>query len=175
MKSTIDPETKKLIDKSIEKAIKKATSAIIEANKKTEAEQRNYFKDTEKLLYSLPALKLKVDQDEEDIKNGVAIRTRKSPDVIKFGGGQSCFDEDEYIERRKASMERTKREIQRIERALETIQDDEYYPILPLKYWDELSAVEIAERLGCEERTFYRHKNRLISKLKVVLFGADAL
>ena len=83
--------------------------------------------------------------------------------------------EERYIAERKASMERTKREIQRIDRALETIQDDPYYDIIPLKYWDLLQPAEIAERLNCDERTLYRHKNRLVNKLKVVLFGADAL
>ena len=51
-------------------------------------------------------------------------------------------------------MERTKREVQRIGRALETIQDDEYYEIIPLKYWDGLSPAEIAERLSCDESDF---------------------
>ncbi len=83
--------------------------------------------------------------------------------------------EERYIADRMESMERTKREIQRIERALETIQDDPYYDIIPLKYWDLLQPAEIAERLNCDERTYRRHKNRLVNKLKVVLFGADAL
>ena len=83
--------------------------------------------------------------------------------------------EERYIADRMESMERTRREIQRIERALETIQDDEYYEIIPLKYWDQIPPAEIADRLCCDERTYRRHKNRLVNKLKVVLFGADAL
>jgi len=179
-KSTISPEVVKIIRKSVDEAVKKAAEAIIKANKEFDESQRNYFKETERLLYSLPALRLKVAQDEEDLKNGQMKLKEKSRDIVKLSrGGGGSFDPDEreerYIEQRKESMERTKREIQRIERALETIQDDEYYEIIPLKYWDGLSPVEIAERLNCDERTFYRHKNRLINKLKVVLFGADAL
>lgn len=176
MKSTIDPEVKKIINETIDKAVKKATQAIMEANEQAEEHQRNYFKDTEKLLYSLPALKLKAQQDEEDLQNGHVIQKRKSADVVKFGGG-SKYDnsEDDYLESRRWSMERTKREIQRIERAVKTIENDEYYGIIPLKYWYSLPPADIAERLCCDERTFYRHKNRLINKLKVVLFGADAL
>ncbi len=179
-KSTISPEVVKIIKKSVDEAVKKAAEAIIKANKEFDESQRNYFKETERLLYSLPALKLKVAQDEEDLRNGQMKLKEKSRDIVKPSrGGGGSFDPDEmeerYIEQRKESMERTKREIQRIERALETIQDDEYYEIIPLKYWDGLSPVGIAERLNCDERTFYRHKNRLINKLKVVLFGADAL
>lgn len=58
---------------------------------------------------------------------------------------------------------------------IETIQDDEYFDIIPLKYWDLMQPQAIAKALNCDERTYRRHKNRLVNKLKVVLFGADAL
>lgn len=178
-KSTIAPEVQKIIQKSVDEAVKKAAEAIMKANKEIEAAQRNYFKETERLLYSLPALRLKVAQDEEDIQNGLMKLKERSKDIVRVSSSGGIYDietkEERYIAERKASMERTKREIQRIERALETIQDDEYYDIIPMKYWDGLTAIEIAERLHCDERTYRRHKNRLINKLKVVLFGADAL
>ena len=179
-KSTISKEVLNIIRKSVDEAVKKAAEAIIKANKELDASNRDYFKETERLLYSLPALKLKLAQDEEDLRNGLVSLPEKSRDIVKPSqGGYRMHDpdarEERYIEQRIESMERTKKEIQRIERALETIQDDEYYEIIPLKYWDGLSPVEIAERLNCDERTFYRHKNRLVNKLKVVLFGADAL
>jgi RNA polymerase sigma factor (sigma-70 family) len=179
-KSTISPEIARLIEKRVEREVKRAAEAIIRVNREFDAAQRNYFKETERLLYSLPALRLKVAQDEEDLKNGLVKFRERSRDVIKpsqggYGPSDPEAKEERYIADRMESMERTKREIQRIERALETIQDDEYYDIIPLKYWDQMPPAEIAERLNCDERTFYRHKNRLVNKLKVVLFGADAL
>lgn len=62
----------------------KATKKIVKG-----CHPRNYFKDTEKLLYSLPALKLKVAQDEEDFKDYQIVQKRKSADVVKFYKGQS--------------------------------------------------------------------------------------
>ena len=179
-KPTISKEVLNIIRKSVDEAVKKSVDAIIRANKEFDAAQRNYFKETERLLYSLPALRLKVAQDEEDLRNGQMKLKEKSRDVVRPStGGYRQYDPEErearYIEQRIESMERTKKEIARIERAIETIQDDEYYDIVPLRYWDLLSPAEIAERLNCDERTFYRHKNRLVNKLKVVLFGADAL
>lgn len=179
-KTTISKEVLSIIKKSVDEAVKKATDALIKAKKDSEPIQRNYFKETERLLYSLPALKLKVAQDEEDLKNGLIKPKAKSKDIVRpIKGSTGEYDPEtqnaNYIQQRLDSMERTKREIQRIERALETIQDDEYYDIIPLKYWDGIPAAEIAARLNCEERTIYRHKNRLLNKLKVVLFGADAL
>ena len=177
-KSTISPEVLKIIKKSIDDAVKKSVAAIKAVNEEAEILQRNYFKETERLLYSLPALRLKVAQDEEDIQSGQMMLKRRSKDIVAFSGttcGNHHDPDADYIERRMASMERTKREIQRIERALETIQDDEYFDIIPLKYWDLMQPAQIAEALHCDERTYRRHKNRLVNKLKVVLFGADAL
>jgi DNA-directed RNA polymerase specialized sigma24 family protein len=179
-KKTISPEVVKIIRKSVDEAVKKAAEAIIKANKEFDAAQRNYFKETERLLYSLPALKLKLAQDEEDLRNGQMKLKEKSRDVVKSStSGYKQYDPEErearYIEQRIESMERTKNEIARIERAIETIQDDEYYDIVPLKYWDLMQPAQIAEALHCDERTYRRHKNRLVNKLKVVLFGADAL
>ena len=67
---------------------------------------------TERLLYSLPALKLKVAQDEEDLGTVLSLR-RRNPDVVRPStGGYRQYDPDEreerYIEQRKESMERTK-------------------------------------------------------------------
>ncbi len=180
-KSTISREVIDIVKKQVEKEVKRYIEAIIKARIEFEVGQRNYFKETERLLYSLPALRLKVAQDEEDLENGLLVPKERSKDIIcpsksgRYGPHDPLAQAERYIAERKASMERTKREIQRIERALETIQDDEYYDIIPLKYWDLLQPAEIAERLNCDERTFYRHKNRLVNKLKVVLFGADAL
>jgi DNA-directed RNA polymerase specialized sigma subunit len=176
---TIDPEIQKIINTSIEQAVKKAADAIMAANEQVEAEQRNYFRETEKLLYSLPALKLSLAEYDEDLKAGELIALRaKSKDVIRYSPNNSgvCgLHPDDASNSKVASIGRTRKQVQRIERALETVKDDLYYDIIPLKYFDGLSGEDIADRLNCEERTYRRHKNRLINKLKVVLFGADAL
>lgn len=180
-KSTISREVIDIVKKQVEKEVKRYIEAIIKARIEFDAAQRNYFKETERLLYNYPALKLKLAQDEEDLENGLLVPKERSKDIIcpsrnnNYGPHDPLAQAERYIAERKASMERTRREIQRIDRALEAIQDDEYYDIIPLKYWDLLQPAEIAERLNCDERTFYRHKNRLVNKLKVVLFGADAL
>ena len=176
----ITKEDLNAISQALDKQVKKAVEKLLDAKKQIEEQQRDFFKETEKLLYAYPDLKLKVEQDKEDLERGVfAIKVSKSKDIIRFstsGGKQpEEYVQEEIIRSRKASMERTRLQVQRIDRALETIKDDPYYDIIPMKYWDLMQPAEIAERLGCDERTYRRHKNRLINKLKVVLFGADAL
>ncbi len=177
-KNNITPELLKIIKKSIDDAAKKAAEAVIKANEEVGASQKNYFRDTEKLLYSYPALKIALSQYDEELEKGIVL-SGKSKDIIRFSPGSGTPDPDVIvdatIQSKIASIERTRAQVQRIERALETIQDDEYYDIIPMKYWDQLQPAEIAERLNCDERTYRRHKNRLINKIKIVLFGADAI
>jgi RNA polymerase sigma factor (sigma-70 family) len=178
-RSTIDPEIQRIISASVEQAVKKAANAIIAANEQVEAGQRNYFRETEKLLYSLPALNLSVAEYEEDISKNTLITSReRSKDVVRpstSNSGSYGLHPDEIYNSKLASIERTKKQIQRIERALETVQEDQYYNIIPMKYFDEMHVDDIADRLNCDVSTVRRNKNRLINKLKVVLFGADAL
>jgi hypothetical protein len=179
-KNTIKPEVQRIIKTSVNQAVKQATKVIMAANEERELSERNYFRDTEKLLYSYPALKLKVAQDEEDLASGEAfIKTEKSSDIICFSPGATRLPDDQIqqeLERsRRASMERTRRQVRRIERALESIKDDQYYEIIPMKYWDNLSTEEMAVKFECEVRTVQRNKNRMVNKIKLILFGSDAL
>ncbi len=143
-------------------------------------EGKDYFKETEKLLYNYPILKLKVEEDEKFLYNPDACtepEQRKSKDIIRFSGtgGGHGLDIDRYTIGVKSSMMRTRQEVKRIERALETIKEDAYYCVIKYKYFDEMNFQEIAERLEKDESTCRRNKNRLINKLKIMLFGADAL
>ena len=143
-------------------------------------EGKDYFKETEKLLYNYPILKLKVEEDEKFLYNpdaSVEPEQRKSKDIIRFSGtgGGHGLDIDRYTIGVKSSMMRTRQEVNRIDRALDTIKSDKYYRIIELKYFKEMTMEAIADEFECEDKTIRRNKNRLINKLKIMLFGADAL
>ncbi len=162
----------------IETTIEKSLSA---ANKYVQPEEgKNYFKETEILLYNYPALKLKIEQDESflyDPDASAEPEQRKSKDIIRFSGtgGGHGLDIDRYTISIKSSMMRTRQEVKRIERALDTIKSDKYYEIITMKYFEEMTMEAIAAHFDCEDKTVRRNKNRLINKLKIMLFGADAL
>jgi hypothetical protein len=168
----------KMLEKSVRKEIFKALESMRESDKITSDAERNYFKDTEMLLYSYPSLKISIAQVEEDLSNGELQIHAKSKDIVRYTGNTDFFrevDKDEFLQKRMVSMERTKSEVRRIEAALETIKNDRYFKIIPLRYWEQLEPEMIAETLYCDERTYRRHRNRLVNKLKIVLFGAEAL
>ncbi|MGE4272076.1 MAG: sigma-70 family RNA polymerase sigma factor [Desulfitobacterium sp.] len=167
--------------KIIETAVNKTAQQTMKAAHEIPSSERNYFRETEILLYNYPALKLKVAQDEEFLYDPEAYtmpENNRSKDIVIFsnrGTGGHGLDIDKYTQGVKSSMMRTRQEVLRIERALETIQDDKYYDIISMKYWDEMTMESIAERFGCEDRTVRRNKSRLVNKMKIMLFGADAL
>jgi RNA polymerase sigma factor (sigma-70 family) len=177
----ITKEELNAITQNLDKQVKKAVEKFLYTNGLVEDYQRDYFKDTEKLLYAYPDLKLKVEQDMEDLKSGVlAMKVNRSKDIIRLSANSGSWKPEEYVQEeiirsRKASMERTRLQVQRIDRALETIKDDQYYDIIPMRYFDRIKIEEIADRLVCDESTVRRNKNRLVNKIKIVLFGADAL
>lgn len=143
-------------------------------------EGKEYFRETEKLLYNYPILKLKVEEDEKFLFNPDATaetEQRKSKDIIRFSGtgGGHGLDIDRYTIGVKSSMMRTRQEVKRIERALSTIKDDKYYEIIEMKYFQEMTMESMAAYFDCDEKTIRRNKNRLINRLKIMLFGADAL
>lgn len=167
--------------KIIETAVNKAAQESVKAVAHDASGDRNYFRETEILLYNYPALKLKIAEDEEFLYNPDAVTkppVDRSKDIVIFSTrntGSHGLDMDQYTQGVKSSMMRTRQAVLRIDRALETIKDDKYYGIIPMRYWDSITFEDIAFSFECDESTVRRNKSRLVNKLKIVLFGIDAL
>ena len=151
----------------------------LERAKMLKNDAQTYFQKTEKLLYSYPNLLKALEQKDQDIKfiqeNGVQ---EKSKSIVFYSTNRGNAGNEQYIEileSYKASKERTERLINKIDRALSDIKDDSYYYIIESKYFLIMSNTDIEEQFAVSDRTVRRHKNRLINKIQVILFGADAL
>jgi len=171
-KSTISPEVQKIINISIETAVKKAVIAIKDANEEVEKNKRNYFKETEKLLYAYPTLKKRLEQ-------GVLYPGNKSKDVVRVvaDGGRKPLEEvyEEICESRERSFERTKARVAEVEHALDQVKDDEMYDIIELHYFQQIEWEDVAQEVNASIPTVYRHRKRIVKKIAVLLFGVDAL
>ena len=62
-----------------------------------------------------------------------------------------------------------------MEGALATVRDDPYYRALSGKYLDDVDDRDIAEALECDTSTVWRHRKRLVQRVAVWLYGAEAL
>ena len=89
------------------------------------------------------------------------------------------FFDDEDVEAVLMDMEATiaadRYEIETLERALATVRDDPYYRALSGKYLDDVDDRDIAEALECDTSTVWRHRKRLVQRVAVWLYGAEAL
>lgn len=69
----------------------------------------------------------------------------------------------------------TKKLCDKIENALNTIQDDYYFKIIELYYFKNLTREEVADHFYTSETTISRNKKRLIDNLSAVLFSDDLI
>ena len=114
---------------------------------------KDAFKATERRLYGLPTLKIKLEDDLERLEE------------FKLYGPRE----------RSKSIAADRYEIETLERALATVRDDPYYRALSGKYLDDVDDRDIAEALECDTSTVWRHRKRLVQRVAVWLYGAEAL
>ena len=69
----------------------------------------------------------------------------------------------------------TRKILAKVDDALKSVQDDPYYLIIPMTYFEHTSRENIADYFGVTERTITRHKSRLIDQMSVILFSDDVL
>jgi len=65
-------------------------------------------------------------------------------------------------------------EIKAVKRALELIQDDPYYPLIPARYFDGADERAAAFLCSCDKATIWRNRKRLLDRMAVYLFGTGA-
>jgi hypothetical protein len=165
---------KTLIDDAVE-AGRKAEKTYINRSKNPN------YSETERLLYKFPMLKLKVDQDELDIKDYQKEMdqygsTQKAKDIVYIPNGGIRLDPQErqeaLIAEKEASRNKTLKEIAKIDNALEKVRKYKGYEIIEMKYFKRIEPDEgIMETLHIGKTTFYQWKNRLINDLSVIFFG----
>lgn len=78
---------------------------------------------------------------------------------------------ERYNQFRLSDQEYTLKVLAQIDDALKSIQDDPYYLIIPMYFFEHHTREELAEHFAVTERTITRHKNRLIKELASVLFS----
>ena len=95
---------------------------------------------------------------------------------------QTAFQKTEQILRnyndlRKAYSEdgTAKKFIDIIDNALLSLEDDTYYEIIPMIYFDKMTREEVAEYFNTTVTTISRNKARLINKLKMLIFADDVI
>lgn len=138
------------------------------------------YKATEKRLYSYPTLKEKILADREKI---VRLRIQDAPErsrgIVRFSRPGYRVGPEEMLEAMISNIEADiavdTEEVATIDNALKYIAGDEYAEVIPMLYFMGRTPEEIAEDLHCEKTTVFRNRKRLVNRLAVRLYGADAV
>jgi DNA-directed RNA polymerase specialized sigma subunit len=62
-----------------------------------------------------------------------------------------------------------------VDNALKSIEDDSYYEIIPMMYFENHTREYIAESFDTTVTTISRNKRRLVEKLKTLIFADDVI
>lgn len=170
-------------------AVERATQQTAEALRsgQQDAPERNYFKITEKLLYSYPTLKHILSDKAAYTK--VELQGRSG--VVRFNPNaawKSQEDRLEELEREKeAEFDTTLKDFRCLDRVVQQFKERKEFVVVRMYYfnenadgsqrpedapqatWEDLSA-----EIGKEVKTLSRWRNNIVNDMAICLFGIDA-
>lgn len=62
-----------------------------------------------------------------------------------------------------------------VDKALKTLDDDPYYDVIPMTYFEGMTREQVAEHFDTTVTTISRHKTRLVNKLTPILFSDETI
>lgn len=149
-------------------------------NKKLLKNPKSSYKSTEKILYSLnvlpEAIKLiddEVKQLEKEIED-IPKAPAKSNTLVLNEKDATYIYGDETLETRISELKqisvKAKSQVRLVKSALKKIENDKWYDIISMYYFDGMKIEAIAEELDCSVSTISDNKKRLMNELKVYIF-----
>lgn len=188
----VSKEVKETIAVTIDEVFRKMNS--ISWLERQKAMKDEAFKNTEKILYCFNILKEHVADEEAYLK---MIGKKKSGSIVHYSKNKvKKPDEDQLLEDRIASYQRSKNDVERIEKALKKIEGKKGYEVIEMRYLQRKKATEhgkqteevytfeeITEALSRQqgynenlnEKTVRNYKNTLVHDMAIFLFGSDAI
>ena len=183
----VSKKTREMIVTTIDEVFRKMNS--ISWIDRQKAMKDEAFKSTEKILYHYDDLKEFIADEQGYIE---VIYHQKNKSIVRYTKNRAEKpDEDQILEDRIASFNRTKSDVDRIEKALKRISRRKGYEVIEMRYLQRkdkegnevYTYEEIADILAgkhgynenLNEKTVRNYKNVLIRDMAVFLFGSDAV
>ena len=176
-KNKIDSKTQALIDAAVNAAV---NAAMIAGRTQASTLARDAYKATEKRLYALPVLERKVKNDKEMLEDMMTNgSSRRSKSIVRFQRSGYRVSPEEMLEALvndlKATISTDEHEIEVMYGVLSDIESDTYYKAVIGKYMESKPDEIIAEEIPCDPSTVWRNRKRLVQRLAVLLYGAEAI
>ena len=144
------------------------------------------YQKTEQLLFAYNGFKRIVEERKQEIIDlrthgvpsksagaigGVRVQTSRTNVGIVLPE-DSVEDAVRTVER---SVEGTVQAIALIDKGLAALKNDQYYEILPMRYFEGRTLEDIGVYFGVDHTTISRNKNRLVKELAMRLFPDDVV
>lgn len=166
-------------EKTLDSKIRKAVEAGVQSGRKIKVRELTPYQQTERKLYAYNDVLKYINDCKEELEDMKKYGLKDTSKGIVFMPSGSRMSPEDMLEAKMQDLQyriqSNEREIKRIDSALESIKNDEYYKIIELKYLNvkRLTDDEIADKIGCEKTTAYRNRNRLVSSLSARLYGFE--
>ncbi len=140
--------------------------------------KESVYQKTEKLLRAYLALKDHVSDENEYME---MIFKGKSKSITSWSKTPGEFHEDEALHARFDSLQRSRADLRRIEKAISKPDVVPYMPVVEAAYFyipddgHRPTNEDVAQRLHMDPRTVSRHRRSAVERISVHLFGSDAL
>ena len=163
-----------LIDESVRRAM---TAMIVEHRKITD----DAYKQTVARLEALGAIKASLKDSMAKLEGMRKERQLqgKSKSIIRYSAPGIRVDPEEMFEAVCQSLEAhiaaDQQEVSEMERALDYISGDLYFPVIQERYFNGKTDEEISAQLNCDVSTVRRNRGRLVRRLSIRLYGAQAI
>lgn len=172
--------------KDLENLIKetvKATILELGLDKQPPKKERTAYSKVEQLLYNYNNFKrvCKEKQDQIDELRAYGVPHKGGAVHTYCGDGtvHGLCTVDETVDGAVYNVETAMKSIQDvidlIDNAMAGLQNDDWYPILKMRYFDGMSGDDIAKTLGCTPPNITHHKNRLVKELAIRIFPDEVI
>ncbi|MCL1789889.1 MAG: hypothetical protein FWG40_00775 [Peptococcaceae bacterium] len=135
------------------------------------------YKDTERRLHAYNILKERVEDNKYRIEHFIV--PEKSADIVRFKKTGVRVSEEDIFAAWKQDLEAKiaadEFEISEIDKALELVGEDHYFLTVEGKYILGMTDEDIALSIDCAIPTVRKHRGRLVNKMTVWLYGAEAV
>lgn len=141
---------------------------------------KSAYAKTEALLFNYKSFQKVVEEREQDIED---IRKHGVPESSVLNGLERVQTSrtvhgivlpqdavEHAVQTVQSTVQQTSRVIKLIDKALEDLEDDPYYDVIPMRYFEGRTLEDIGVYFGVDHSTISRNKSRLVKELAVRLF-----
>lgn len=174
-----ETKLREIIASTVQETIKALNLEVSTPKPKLEFSERSAYQKTEQLLYMYNKFKSKIVEAEQTILeyklHGVPQRGSSMGERVQTSRTNvGIVLPEESLEQAIHSVERSVQDIVQvvtmIEKGLEQLQYDPYYPILKMLYFEGRTQEDIAVELHTTQKTISKHKTRMVRELALEMF-----